>query len=194
MSICCIHFIWKVFFFTDARSSFKLLHAWLLCVTRSGAVPSGPALVAVLLSGTVQWSVRCPAVLCWRHAQLFPPFLSLVCLTVWSYSRDRSIRRNHRLAVFPWQQDTVSVRWNQTQALGLILKKKGPPQLLLPCHPLLFAPPRSFLLPLSTRLISLPLTEPVHREEQFGSLHAGSTQHSAACTNTLKPNLPGKLL
>lgn len=193
VSICCIHFIWKVFF-PDARSIFKRLHARLLCVSPSGAVPSGPALVAVLLSGTVQWSVRCPAVLCWRHAQLFLPSSRS---SVWQFGRTRgvrSIRRNYRLAVFPWQQDTVSVRQNQTQALGLILKKKGPPQLLLPCHPLLFAPPRSFLLPLSTCLISLPLTEPVHREEQFGSLHAGSTQHSAACTNTLKPNLPGKLL
>ena len=115
--------------------------------------------------------------------------------SVWQFGctrGDRSIRRNYRLAVFPWQQDTVSVGRNQTQALGLILKK-GPPPLLLPCHPLLFAPPWSFLLPLSTRLISLLLTEPVHREEQFGSVHAG-TQHSAACTNTLKPNLPGKLL
>lgn len=166
------------------------------CYAFPGRVLCRPARRWLRFSWAAPCSEVCAALLCCADATL-NFFLPSSRSSVWQFGRTRgvrSIRRNYRLAVFPWQQDTVSVRRNQSQALGLILKKKGPPQLLLPCHPLLFAPPRSFLLPLSTRLISLPLTEPVHREEQFGSLHAGSTQHSAACTNTLKPNLPGKLL
>lgn len=47
-----------------------------------------------------------------------PPAWHLYC------SRgDGSIRGNYKLAVFPWQQDTVSVRQNQTQASGWDLKK-----------------------------------------------------------------------